>query len=166
VWLELQHEILSTSLLDLGSSASPVDSIIYTSRMATAQQGYSGIESPYKVRRRSPPRLRNINVSAIRKLGSIADKSPYHSSTEVLPNFHSYARCEAYSLTTLLCFSFWTFLYRCFLARLAVNDSLWKFIGSRFTVPVLEGFVRNLSCHQKLGELAPLSFALKRHYAP
>src|SRR5206468_3412263 len=52
-----------------------------------------------------------------------------------------------------------------FLARRTVNDSLWEFLAPRFTVPLLECFVRNLSLHEKLGELAPLSFALERHYA-
>lgn len=46
-----------------------------------------------------------------------------------------------------------------------MNYSFWEFLGSRFTVPLLECLVRNLSLHQKLGELTSLSFALKRHHA-
>ena len=67
------------------------------------------------------------------------------------------------SITTLLRFSFRTWC-RFLLGCRTVTDSLWEFLASRFTVPLLECFVRNLSLHQKLGELAPLSFALKRHY--
>jgi len=45
------------------------------------------------------------------------------------------------------------------------GDSLRQFLASGFTIPLPECFLRNLPLYQKLGELAPLSFALKRHYA-
>jgi hypothetical protein len=66
-------------------------------------------------------------------------------------------------LISLVCFSFSTLFNYFVLAWGTLNDALWKFLGSRLTVPLFECLGRNLSLNKKLCELAPLSFAFERH---
>ena len=105
------------------------------------------------------------NVSwRVEPSAGISDKCPLSLIKGDCASLDHRKNLDASSLTTLLRFSFRTWC-RFLLARHTVNDALWEFLASRLTVPLLECFVRNLSLHEKLGELAPLSFALERHYA-